>query len=63
MEIDKKVCSILNIKLQYFPYINNLVYAKIFYFQIPTKCAECGQLLDSPNLSLFSGDVEDAVSK
>ena len=30
--------------------------------KIPTKCRECKQLLDNPDLKMFIGDPEDAVS-
>lgn len=31
-------------------------------FKPPAKCKECKQLLDSPDLRLFLGDSDDAVS-
>ena len=29
---------------------------------VPLKCTECKQLLDDPDLKMFIGDPEDAVS-
>ena len=30
--------------------------------QPPTRCRQCRQLLDDPNLAVFVGDPENAVS-
>ncbi|XP_028404799.1 DNA (cytosine-5)-methyltransferase 1-like isoform X2 [Dendronephthya gigantea] len=37
--------------------------AMIIDQKVPTKCSECGQLLDSPDLTLFSGDADDAIEE